>query len=582
VPRTARTTSLAVFIGLLATLLPLAAASPASAARVKTIKIADASIVEGDGGPAKTLSLRLTWSGSKGGAAVQVSFATADLTATAGSDYTAKSGVASLSNGCKCATISIPILGDTTTEGTETFAVNLSNPVNAVIGDAQAIGTIYDNEGPPAFVVTDATADESAGTIGFSVLMTNASVATQTVDWSSGDGTAVAGGDYASANGTLTFSAGQTSKTVTISITDDALNEADETFTVNLSNATLALDDASGTGTITDDDPEPSIAIGDRSAAEDAGTLTFTVSLSAISGQEVDVDYTTNDATATATAGGDYTATSGTAVIPAGSTSTTVDVPLLDDSTYEGGETFTLDLSSPFNASTPDVQAVGTITEDDTQPSISIGDASVTEGDTGATPATFTVTLSNPSASATTVDWSTVDATATAGTDYTAASGTLGFPAGVTTKQLAVDVHGDTAVELDETFSVVLSSPPGGTLGASTATGTIVDDDRTASTVTLKVIATKRKVGGKGVLEPATADAKVTVTLYKKKHGSWVAIGTKAVTVTKLGDRDHDGKLDAMYKSAFPRPKKGTYKVTATFAGSATLLSATKTATFKL
>jgi hypothetical protein len=426
VPRTARTTSLALFIGLLATLLPLAAASPASAARVKTIKIADASIVEGDGGPAKTLSLRLTWSGSKGGAAVQVSYATADLTATAGSDYTAKSGVASLSNGCKCATLSIPILGDTTTEGTETFAINLSNPVNAVIGDAQAIGTIYDNEGPPSLVVTDATADENAGTMGFSVLMTNASVTTQTVDWSSGDGTAVAGSDYASANGTLTFSAGQTSKMVTISILDDALNEADEAFTVNLSNATLALDDASGTGTITDDDPEPSIAIGDRSATEDAGTLTFTVSLSAVSGQEVDVDYTTNDATATT--GGDYAATSGTAVIPAGSTSITVDVPLLDDTTYEGSETFTLDLSSPFNASTPDVQAVGTITEDDTQPSISIGDARVTEGDTGATPATFTVTLSNPSASTTTIDWSTIDVTATAGTDYTAASGTVGFP----------------------------------------------------------------------------------------------------------------------------------------------------------
>ena len=579
-PRTARTTSLAVFIGLLATLLPLAVASPASAARVKTIKIADASIVEGDGGPAKTLSLRLTWSGSKGGAAVQVSYATADLTATAGSDYTAKSGVASLSNGCKCATISIPILGDTTTEGTETFAVNLSNPVNAVIGDAQAIGTIYDNEGPPAFVVTDATADESAGTIGFSVLMTNASVTAQTVDWATADGTAVAGGDYTAAGGTLSFASGQTSKPITIAITNDALNEADEAFTVNLSNAVLSLDDASGTGTITDDDPEPSIAVGDIAAAENAGTMTLTIVLSAASGQEVDVDYTTGDGSATA--GADFTATTGTAVIPAGSTSTAVDVPLLDDATYEGDETFTLDLSSPFNATTPDVQAVATITEDDTQPSISIGDASVAEGDTGVSAATFTVTLSNPSAFATSVDWSTADATATAGADYTAASGTLDFPAGATTKQLAVDVHGDTAVEPDETFSVVLSSPTGGTLGPSTGTGTIVDDDRTVSTITLKVIATNRKVGGKGVLEPATADAKVTVTLSKKRHTGWVAIGTKAVTVTKLGDRDHDGKPDAMYKSAFPRPRSGTYKVTATFAGNATVLSSTKSATCKL
>lgn len=97
----------AVLIGLVSTIVLSSLATPASAARVKTITSADASIVEGDAG-SKTMTIKVTWNGAKGGGAVSVSYATADVTATAGADYTAKSGSLSLSGGgCRCGTISV-------------------------------------------------------------------------------------------------------------------------------------------------------------------------------------------------------------------------------------------------------------------------------------------------------------------------------------------------------------------------------------------------------------------------------------------------------------------------------------------
>ncbi len=578
--RSKRSVSLLAVLGLALTLAPLLSATPAVAAKIKTIKIADASIVEGDAG-SKTMSFRVTWTGAKGGGAVSVSYATADGTATAGTDYTAKTGSVSLPNGCRCGTISIPILGDAITEGTETFTVNLSSPVNATIGDAQAIGTIYDNEGPPALVVLDGTADENAGPVSFSVIMTSGSTNTETVDYATSDVTANAGSDYTSTSGTLSFLPGQTSKSLTVSLLNDTLNEADETFTLTLSNATVALTDSSATGTIFDDDPEPTVAIADESAPEADGLVSFTISISSVSGQEVDVDYATTDATALA--GSDYTSTTGTAIIPAGSTSTQVDVPVTNDTTYEGDETFTLDLSAPFNASIADAQGVGTITNDDSLPSASVADVSVAEGSAGTTSAPFTVTLSNPSAFTATVDWATADGTATAGSDYTAGSGTLTFDPGVTTQPISVEVLGDTAFEANESFTVTLTNATGSTVATPSATATITNDDKAFTALTVTVTKTTKKVGAKGLLERTTADAKVAVALSHKVHGRWVTVATKTVGVRSLGDRDADGTPDASYRAAFARPKRGTYRLRAHFAGNASLLpSSSKAVSFKL
>ena len=110
-------------------------------------------------------------------------------------------------------------------------------------------------------------------------------------------------------------------------------------------------------------------------------------------------------------------------------------------------------------------------------PTLSLGDASVTEGNSGTTPATFTAALSAASAQAVTVGYATGGGTATAGTDYQAASGLLTFSPGTLTRTLSVNVVGDTQVESDETFQVTLSNPAGATLGDAQGQATIGDDD---------------------------------------------------------------------------------------------------------
>ncbi len=110
-------------------------------------------------------------------------------------------------------------------------------------------------------------------------------------------------------------------------------------------------------------------------------------------------------------------------------------------------------------------------------PALSIGDVSVTEGNSGTSTATFTVTLSAAASSAVTVNYATANGTATAGSDYVAASGTLTFAAGTTTRTLPVTVNGDTTGEANETFHVNLSAASGATLADAQGIGTIVNDD---------------------------------------------------------------------------------------------------------
>src|SRR5205823_11981411 len=111
-------------------------------------------------------------------------------------------------------------------------------------------------------------------------------------------------------------------------------------------------------------------------------------------------------------------------------------------------------------------------------PSLSINNVTQVNGTSGTTAFTFTVTLSAASFNTVTVHYATADGTATvADNDFTAASGTLTFAPGVTSKVVAVTINGDTKVEADETFVVNLTSPVNATLADSSATGTILNDD---------------------------------------------------------------------------------------------------------
>jgi large repetitive protein len=562
------------------TLVPLALATPAFAARQKTIRINDASVVEGDAGQ-KTMSFTISWTGSKGGAAPSVHYATADATAAAGADYTATSATVTLSNGsCRCATVSVPVLGDTMTEGTETFTVNLSAPVNATIADAQGVGTIYDNEGPPSFVVTDVTGPEATGSLSFGVLLTNANSSPVSVDYATTAGTATAGTDYTTVSGTLTFMPGQTSKSVPVTVADDAIAEDDEAFTLNLSNPTggLAISDAQGIGTIQNDDADPTVSVAAASVDEgDLGTATLSVpvTLSGPSDREVDVDFATSDGTATA--GTDYTAAAGTLVFAAGETSRRIDITVSGDFFDEGNETITVTLTAPFNADLGTDVATATITNDDAGPKLSLPDASVVEGNSGTTALTFTVNMTPASPIDVTVHFATSDGSAAAGSDYVAASGTLTIQAGQTTGSITVDVTGDTSYESDETLGLLLSSPVGAKIVSGLATGTITNDDRIPTAIKLKTVKGATVVKAKGTIQPAVSGMAIKVSMLKKVGAKYRLVASKTVNVKGLKDRNGDSIVDGAYLASFPRPASGSYRFVATYAGSALYAPIAKT-----
>jgi large repetitive protein len=302
------------------------------------------------------------------------------------------------------------------------------------------------------------------------------------VSYATAPGSAAANIDYTTTTGTLTFTPGQTSKTIIVPVLGDTLDEANETYTVSLSaptNATLGSP-STGTGTITDDDPSSSLRISDVTVAEGAsGTVAavFNVTLTPAAGRTATVNYATANGTAT-TGNGDYTATSGSLTFLPGETAKTVTVLVNGDVLDEADETFNVNLSGASAATIADSQGVATIVDDDPTPTVSIGDTSVVESNLLTTrTATFTLTLSAASNRTITVNYATANGTALAGLDYTAKSGTVTFNAGVITRTVTVTITGDNIKEANETFFVNLSSPSNVVISDGQGLGTIVDND---------------------------------------------------------------------------------------------------------
>ena len=161
--------------------------------------------------------------------------------------------------------------GDLLDEINESFSLNLTNPINATLSDAQGLGTITDDDPLPAVAIDDVTVTEQdTGTVtaSFNVTLVPASGRTVSVQYATADGTATAPADYSATGGELIFAAGEATKQVTVLVHSDTVDEIDESFTVGLSNAADAtIADGLGPGTITDDDP-PSLSISDVTVTE--------------------------------------------------------------------------------------------------------------------------------------------------------------------------------------------------------------------------------------------------------------------------------------------------------------------------
>jgi len=439
---------------------------------------------------------------------VSVSYATANDTATT-ADYVTTTGTATFNPGQTAVNVTVPIRGDTLVEADESFFLNLSNPVNATISDPQAVATIVEND---LTLITIANApvvvEGNAGVVNaaFPVALSKALQVPVTVNYVSADVTAIANVDYTPVAGTLTFAAGETQKSILVSVIGDTLNEASETFVVNLSNSTNGtIATAQGTGTITNDDPVVTVSIGDLTVTEGTGgttTAQVPVTLSAAAGQTVSVGYTMTAGSATTA---DYTNATGTVTFAPGVTSQTIPINIVTDTIFEANETFTVTLRTPVNTTIARTAATVTIVNDDPIPQISVNSVTANEGNTGTVSASFTVTLSNPSSSVITVNYATADDTAVAGLDYTAVSGTLTYTAGQTSKTVTVQVIGDTIDELNETFRLNLSGATNATIAAGTGTGTITDND--TATIRISDVTTTETDPG------TTVDAVLNVTL---------------------------------------------------------------------
>jgi subtilisin family serine protease len=559
------------------------------------LSINDVSVAEGNAGTSTaTFTVSLSAPSAQ---TVTVNYATANGTASAGSDYVAASGTLSFPPSSTSQSVSVTVNGDTTTESNETFFVNLSGATDATIADTQGVGTINDDDvALPTLSINDVSVMEfNSGTTSanFTVSLSAPSAQTVTVSYTTANGTASAGSDYVAASGTVTFPPYSILQFLPITVNGDTAVEADETFHVNLNsptNATIA--DGQGVGTITNDDEAlPALSIGDVSVAEGnsgAKLVTFTVTLSPASAQVVTFKYATASGTATAdpawsgttaqgrpvnfavvnggtevypialggvisgcytfettfyerfavsggsfskanpgtgcadryfsgtftsataasgtftqappttacscpyglnttwtaaptgaTTPGDYGPTWGSSFIFPGATTATIQVLVDGDTAVEPSETFFVDLSDVSGATLADGQGTGTISDDDgvPVPALSIDDVTVSEGNSGTTNATFTVSLSFASTQPVTVNYATANGSATAGVDYVAGSGTLTFPAGSLSQSLGVAVNGDTAAETAETFFVNLSGATNATLADAQGAGTINDDD---------------------------------------------------------------------------------------------------------
>uniref|UniRef100_UPI0027DA54D1 Calx-beta domain-containing protein n=1 Tax=Rhabdothermincola sediminis TaxID=2751370 RepID=UPI0027DA54D1 len=338
----------------------------------------------------------------------------------------------------------------------------------------------------PLITVSAGTATEG-GSIPFQVSLSKPPENPVSVQFATADGTATSG-DYTASSGTLNWSAGSTALTQTINVptTDDTLYEGPETVMLTLSNPTNSLIDSgavSTPGTIIDNDAPP-VRVEGGSVTEGPGaSVTFTLTPTAPSPVPFSVSYTT--AGGTATAGSDFTTTSGTTTSWGVNdlTPTTVTVPVLDDPIVEGDETFTLDVTQYDSSVT---SATGTIIDNDpegsgpydfTQPGVAISDLTVVEGDSGDSTVTVGVRLDKPAVGTVTVGYRTIARSATGGVDFGQKFGTVTFQNGQQDKTIPIKVYGDTDTESDEYFIVELRNPVGTNIIDDAGVVTILDDD---------------------------------------------------------------------------------------------------------
>jgi hypothetical protein len=327
--------------------------------------------------------------------------ATAEYSTNGGSTWSSLSGPVSIAAGQSSITVRLAITNDTISESPETFVLATGSVSGTVANPsgASGTGTITDNDAAPGYSINDLLIDEAAGTASFTVTRSGSTGAAGSVSFATSNGTANSGTDYTATSGTLSFGIGETTKSITVTILNDAIHEGAETFNVTLSNpeAGASLVDATGIGTIRDDgqagagsdDDRPTLSISDASGTREGSDqfAVFTVSLSRASTQTVTFVptlQTTGSGEGHATIGTDtgsnaslvysisnganWSPVAGNLSFAAGSQSVLIRTAINDDTpaVFEGAETYRLTsgtITGPVT-NTAATSGLGRITDD--------------------------------------------------------------------------------------------------------------------------------------------------------------------------------------------------------------------------
>jgi hypothetical protein len=470
-------------------------------------------------------------------------------TATVNTDYQTLPTLVTFAAGRTQAVINVTPIDDDLYEGTESIKANLVANSSYSIG---AVGSaeiaIKDNETLPTLTITSASpsiieknSGEPANNASFQIQLSGKSATEITVNYTTVNGTAIAGSDFTSTSGQLTFAAGSTTpQTILVPITPDNIFEPDETFTLQLSNAIGASISSPFTTTILNDDVLPTITIAAGVNAQEPNTNgTFILNRTGDTTSALTVNLATP--MDTATNGVDFQTIATTATFAIGSSSTIVDVKPIDDDIYEGTETIVLALQAAstylLGAAT---NAEISLIDNETIPTLTITPATQTiiEKNTGDTAnnASFQVQLSGKSATAITVNYSTVNGTATAGSDFTPTSGQLTFaPSTITPQTILVPITPDNIFEPDETFSIQLTNPIGAIVSSPATVSILNDDVLPIITIAVGVNAQEPTTPGTFILQ-RTGDltSALTVNLITTSGSGTETIDYQAIATTAI------------------------------------------------
>jgi len=486
-----------------------------------------ATITDDDNPPEVTLSLLNSPLAENGGVAQVVATLSApssnNVTVNLGFAGTASSSDYSLSStsiiilaGQTSGSISILGINDTTDEANESIVVDITSLTGATEnGTQQVVATINDDDNAPtvSLSVNNGQIVENAGIAHVIATLSNPSSQNVTIDLVF-TGTATSGSDYSLSSTSIVISAGQTSGSISItSIQDGSILEGNETVVVDIGNVTNGTENGTQqVTTIIQDSSLPTVSI--SASTTTIGELatsssTIIATLSATSAQTTTVNL---GFTGTANSPLDYTASSLSIVIPAGSLTGSISVTSISDGLDEDNETIIVSIDSvSSNANENGAQSVTvTIADDDPVPTVTISASQTTLAENTSSSTSIIAFLNAPSGRDVTVFFdNATGATATPNVDYTAsgfsgATFSITIPAGQTSGSISLTALNDTLDEANETILVhVLNVTNGAPSGVQTQTITITDDDA-PPTVTFSTSATTLAENGTALTVTAT------------------------------------------------------------------------------